>query len=156
MITIPNRGLVTWPRLNRRWCFFPSLLSSELLLFFTAPKLNASFKRRPLRKSQEWARYNSNDLLMISEWPLQMSLTLFSLTRSLLTPICFSRVPLIVVQQPTSNHSLSIWLWIQDELPVRSDLIWPGSPIRSTIWSDPSNPIWVLFITASRNQIWNF
>ena len=39
------------------------------------------------------ARYDSDDLLSISEWPLQMSLTLFSLTRSHLTPVCFSRVP---------------------------------------------------------------
>ena len=50
-------------------------------------------QRRRLRKSWEWARYNSNDLLSICEWPLQMSLTLFSLSRSLLIPICFSRVP---------------------------------------------------------------
>ena len=34
-------------------CFFPSLLSSELVLFFTEPKLNASFQRRRLRKSRE-------------------------------------------------------------------------------------------------------
>ena len=73
--------------------------------FLTEPKLNASFQRRHLRKSREWARCESDDLLSISEWPLQMSLTLFSLTRSLLTPICFSW--LLQSRTTTSKQSLS-------------------------------------------------
>ena len=31
------------------FCFFPSLLSSELVFFFTEPKLNASFQGKRLK-----------------------------------------------------------------------------------------------------------
>ena len=61
-------------------------------------------------KENQWARYDSDDLLSISEWPLQMSCTIFSLTRRLLTPICFSRV--FRSRKLTNKSSLSVYLWI--------------------------------------------
>ena len=136
----PKRGLVTWHRPNRRWrgemwvslialilCFFPSLLSSELVLFFTEPKLNASFQRRRLRKSREWARYDSysDHLFSIGEWPLKMpQQEVFSLLSTLAES--FS-----VVQQPTSNHFQCNF---EFKANCRSD------PIRNPILSEQSYP----------------
>ena len=44
------------------FCFFSSLLSTLLVFFLTEPKWKASFQRRWLRKSWQWARYDSDDL----------------------------------------------------------------------------------------------
>ena len=48
------------------FCFFLSLLSTVLVFFLTEPKLKASFQRRRLRKSRNWARLDSADLLSLS------------------------------------------------------------------------------------------
>ena len=130
----PKRGLVTWHRPNRRWrgemwvslialilCFFPSLLSSELVLFFTEPKLNASFRRR-LRKSREWARYDSysEHSFSISEWPLQMPpQEAFSLLSTLAESFA-------VVQQPTSNQFQCNFEFKANVSPIRSEQSDPG------------------------------
>ena len=131
----PKGGLVTWHRPNRRWrgemwvslialilCFFPSLLSSELVLFFTEPKWNASFRRRRLRKSREWARYDSysEHSFSISEWPLQMpAQEAFSLLSTLAES--FS-----VVQQPTCNHFQCNFEFKANISPIRSEQSDPG------------------------------
>ena len=79
-ITIPKRGLVKWNRPNRKcqreiypllhWFCVSFHLYSFLNWSFTKPTLNASFQRRRLRKSREWATYDS-DLLSIREWHLK-------------------------------------------------------------------------------------
>ena len=110
--------------LSLRWfcCFFPSLLSSELALFFTEPKLNASFRRRRLRKSREWARYDSYNehSFSISEWPLQMPpQEAFSLLSTLAESFA-------VVQQPTSNHFQCNFEFKANISPIRSEQSDPG------------------------------
>ena len=124
-------------------------------------------QRRWLRKYWEWVRYDSDDLLSTSEWPLQMSFTLFSLTTSLLTPICFSRVThkcvwtrhrldsccensdflfraiCVIIKNSFSQNNSSA---PKAKISIQFYLI--QSPIRSAVQSDPSHPIRVL-LTAN-------
>ena len=104
----PKTSLVMWHCPNQRWqremCFalhwfcVSFHLCSLLNWFCFSVSLIECFTYR--------ARYDSDDLLSTSEWPLQMSLTLFSLTRSLLTPGCFSRVP--CCRTTTNKQSFSV------------------------------------------------
>jgi len=99
-----------------------------IVLFFTEPKLNASFQRRRLRKSWEWARYDSysDHFFSIGEWPLQMpQQEVFSLLSTLAESFA-------VVQQPTSNHfqcNFEFKANCQSDLmrnPIRPEQSYPG------------------------------
>ena len=94
-------------------CFFPSLLSSELVLLFTEPKLNAYFQRRRLRKLREWARHDSDDLLSITEWHLKCHFHYF-----------LFRATCVIVKDSFSQNNNSA---PKEKVPVWSD------PIRSPI-----------------------
>ena len=109
--------------------FFSSLLSSEVVLFFTDLKLNASFQRRRLRKSREWVRYNSDDLLSISEWHLKCHAHYFSF-----------RATCVIVKTAFLKIIKS-----EDTSPIRSDPIRSG--VRSHPESDPG------FVNGQRKSI---